>query len=155
MITARFDPAELTPAWTAALERLTAADAVRRLWEGDHTVIQDDPTECADRLGWLHSPRDSAAAWPRWALVADEIVDGASAGAGVPPRGSRELLDGLEDETYGAIERGFSSNLVVHAFARTARHAGIGPDLVRPFFASMRADLSEDRHSAASLDVYV
>ncbi|GAB2602865.1 hypothetical protein GCM10009696_05450 [Kocuria himachalensis] len=87
--------------------------------------------------------------------IADEIVDGASAGAGVPPRGSRELLDGLEDETYGAIERGFSSNLVVHAFARTARHAGIGPDLLRPFFASMRADLSEDRHSADSLDEYV
>lgn len=78
MITARFDPAELAPAWTAALEQLTAADAVRRFWEGDHTVIQDDPTECADRLGWLHSPHDSAAAWPRWALVADEIVDGAT-----------------------------------------------------------------------------
>ena len=87
--------------------------------------------------------------------VADEIVDGASAGAGVPPQGSRELLDALEDETLAAIGRGFSSNLVVHAFARTARSAGIGAELVRPFFASMRADLSEDRHSPESLDEYV
>lgn len=87
--------------------------------------------------------------------IADEIVDGASAGAGVPAEGARELLDDLEAETYAAIARGFSSNLVVHAFARTARDAGIGADLVRPFFASMRADLSEDRHSPGSLDEYV
>jgi 1-hydroxy-2-isopentenylcarotenoid 3,4-desaturase len=87
--------------------------------------------------------------------IADEIVDGASAGSGVPAQGARELLDDLEAETYAAIERGFSSNLVVHAFARTARRAGIGPELIRPFFASMRADLSEDRHSADSLDEYV
>ncbi|MFI7483459.1 phytoene desaturase family protein [Kocuria sp. M1R5S2] len=87
--------------------------------------------------------------------IADEIVDGASAGAGVPAEGARELLDDLEAETYAAIDRGFSSNLVVHAFARTARLAGIGAELVRPFFASMRADLAEHRHSADSLDAYV
>ena len=77
MITARFDPAELADAWSAALAHLTEVDAVRRLWDGDHTVIQEDPTECADRLGWLHAPRDSARSWPRWALVADEVADGA------------------------------------------------------------------------------
>lgn len=77
MITARFDPAELADAWSAAIARLSDDDAVRRLWDGDHTVVQEDPTECADRLGWLRAPLDSAAAWPRWALVADEIADGA------------------------------------------------------------------------------
>ena len=30
-----------------------SADAVERLWAGDHTLWQDDPTEVADRLGWL------------------------------------------------------------------------------------------------------
>ena len=40
-------------------------------------------------------------------------------------------------------------------FARTARECGIGPDLVRPFFASMRADLTTARHDAASHDDYV
>ncbi|WP_309126749.1 phytoene/squalene synthase family protein, partial [Kocuria sp.] len=105
----------------------------------------------------LLGPEIRAHVYAVYALVriADEIVDGASAGAGISPDGSRELLDSLEAETFAAIGRGFSSNLVVHAFARTARHAGIGEDLVRPFFASMRADLSEDRHSADSLDEYV
>jgi glucose-6-phosphate isomerase len=27
---------------------------VERTWAGDHTVWQEDPTEVADRLGWLH-----------------------------------------------------------------------------------------------------
>lgn len=77
MITVRVDPAELAPAWNAALDELRGADVVRRLWEGDHTVIADDPTEISDRLGWLRAPVDSQRLWPRWALVADEVVDGA------------------------------------------------------------------------------
>src|SRR5688500_13647462 len=42
----------------AALDDLTDRDAVRRTWDGDHTLWQDEPTEVADRLGWLHSPAE-------------------------------------------------------------------------------------------------
>ena len=28
-----------------------------RLWQEDHTIWKDDPTEISNRLGWLHSPR--------------------------------------------------------------------------------------------------
>ena len=58
--------------------------------------------------------------------VADEIVDGPAAAAGLDPAAERAILDELEAETLTAIARGFSSNLVVHAFARTARECGIG-----------------------------
>ena len=87
--------------------------------------------------------------------VADEIVDGAAAAAGLTPDLARRVLDGLETETLDAVERGFSANLVVHAFAQTARECGIGADLVRPFFASMRTDLTTTRHDPASHDAYV
>jgi glucose-6-phosphate isomerase len=33
---------------------LVARHAAKRMWAGDHTLWQDDPTEVADRLGWLH-----------------------------------------------------------------------------------------------------
>src|SRR5688572_15618459 len=33
---------------------LESRDAAKRMWAGDHTLWQDDPTEVADRLGWLH-----------------------------------------------------------------------------------------------------
>ena len=79
MITARFDPGELAGDWAGALERLAADRVVERLFDGDHTVIQDDPTECADRLGWLTAPEDAAREWPRWSLLADEVVEGSAA----------------------------------------------------------------------------
>lgn len=87
--------------------------------------------------------------------VADEIVDGPAAAAGLTPEIAGAVLDGLETETLAAVKRGFSANLIVHAFARTARECGIGEDLVRPFFASMRTDLSTKQHDDSSHDAYV
>lgn len=87
--------------------------------------------------------------------VADEIVDGAAAHEGVPAPEQRTFLDEFEAETSAAIERGFSTNLIVHAFALAARECGIGRDLIRPFFTSMRTDLETTRHDAASHEEYV
>jgi phytoene/squalene synthetase len=87
--------------------------------------------------------------------IADEIVDGAAAGAGVTVATQRELLDGLEQETMLAIARGYSANLVVHAFANTARQAGINELLIAPFFASMRRDLSAEPFTASGVDEYI
>ncbi|WP_314501633.1 squalene/phytoene synthase family protein [uncultured Microbacterium sp.] len=87
--------------------------------------------------------------------IADEIVDGPAAAAGLDADAERAVLDELENETMAAIERGFSSNLVVHAFARTARECGVDDSLIGPFFSSMRTDLQTARHDAASHDDYV
>jgi len=87
--------------------------------------------------------------------IADEVVDGTAAAVGIAQATTRRVLDDLEAETLAALGRGFSTNLIVHAFARTARECGIGPDLIRPFFASMRTDLHVSRHDAASHDAYV
>lgn len=87
--------------------------------------------------------------------VADEIVDGAAAGAGLAAADVENLLDGLERETENAMGTGYSANLVVHAFAITARATGIGVDLTRPFFASMRADLTQREHTPESFALYV
>jgi phytoene/squalene synthetase len=89
--------------------------------------------------------------------VADEIVDGAAEqalgadhldDAGV-------LLDELEADCYRAIDTGFSTNLVVHAFAHTARFAGFGRELVEPFFASMRMDLHPQTYDQANFETYI
>jgi phytoene/squalene synthetase len=87
--------------------------------------------------------------------VADEIVDGPAHDAGLSPAQERAALDALEVEVRDAIASGFSANLVVHAFARTARECGIGDDLIAPFFASMRTDLDTAAHDDASHDAYV
>ncbi|MCC3278020.1 squalene/phytoene synthase family protein [Arthrobacter sp. zg-Y40] len=92
-----------------------------------------------------------------YALVrlADEIVDGVAAAARIPRAEIGVLLDELEVDTERALRTGYSTNLVVHAFALTARGTGIGTDLTRPFFASMRADLDQAEHTEASFNDYV
>ncbi|GAB5079063.1 phytoene/squalene synthase family protein [Arthrobacter sp. AD-310] len=87
--------------------------------------------------------------------VADEIVDGVASAAGLSPEESRRQLDGFERETEHALATGYSTNLVVHAFADTARRTGIGTDLTQPFFASMRADLDQAEHTPESFARYV
>lgn len=73
--------------------------------------------------------------------VADELVDGATDEAGVTTAHQHLALQMLEDETDRAVVSGYSSNPIVHAFARTARASGIGVDLTGPFFGAMRSDL--------------
>jgi len=92
-----------------------------------------------------------------YALVrlADEIVDGAAVEAGGDTSIARDCLDGLEERAELAIRTGYSSDLLVHAFGLTARAAGFGTELTRPFFASMRADLDVTEHDEASLRSYV
>jgi len=95
--------------------------------------------------------------------VADEVVDGSAAQAagmaestvGAAAQANADLLDELEAETYAAIDRGYSTNLIVHAFAQTARRADFARDLVEPFFASMRMDLNQREHDSASLAAYI
>ena len=132
--------AELTG---AALYDETAARASRAVLRGYSTSFG---------LGArLLSPRARVGIEAVYALVriADEIVDtrrGADAGA---------LLDELEAQTGRALESGYSSNLLVHAFARTARRAGIGHAEIDPFFASMRMDLTVRVHDKESYERYV
>lgn len=76
--------------------------------------------------------------------IADELVDGATDEARIPPAEQHTLLQMLEDETDRAVRSGYSSNPIVHAFARTARASGIGVDLTGPFFESMRSDLPSE-----------
>ncbi|PKZ42819.1 phytoene synthase [Kytococcus schroeteri] len=87
--------------------------------------------------------------------VADEVVDGAAAGAGLGVDAVADALDEHEHRTLRALGCGYSTDPVVHAFADAARATGIGADLVRPFYASMRADLHVAAHDDASLAQYV
>jgi len=87
--------------------------------------------------------------------VADEIVDGAAVESGLDTVGAARQLNELERETEAAIAEGFSSNLVVHAFALTARETGFGAEYTAPFFESMRTDLTATEHDRESFDAYV
>lgn len=82
--------------------------------------------------------------------IADEIVDGLAADAGLDSRQQNEMLENFVHATRTALKIGISDNLIIHAFAHTARATGITVDLIEPFFASMRADLDTPSQSLAS-----
>jgi phytoene/squalene synthetase len=92
-----------------------------------------------------------------YALVrlADEIVDGVAVEAGLTVTEAGQHLDALEADTYRAMETGYSTNLIVHAFALTARDVSIHKDIVEPFFTSMRMDLSDRVYTQESFEAYV
>ncbi|WP_435746459.1 phytoene/squalene synthase family protein [Microbacterium sp. PMB16] len=81
--------------------------------------------------------------------IADEIVDGVAAEAGLDASAQSEALASYIAETHRSMRSGYSSDLVLHAFARTARESGIGEDLTQPFFDSMTADIAADVDFAA------
>jgi phytoene/squalene synthetase len=81
--------------------------------------------------------------------IADEIVDtykGPDAEA---------LLDDLEKTTYVTLKNGYSTNPIVHAFGLTARRYGIGTQLIKPFFESMRMDLHPQDYSPKNYQKYI
>ncbi len=87
--------------------------------------------------------------------VADEIVDGAAAGNGATKVQIRKQLDELEGEVYAAMKLGFSTNLVVHAFALTANRVAINKNIIEPFFHSMRMDITKAKHTPKTFKEYV
>ncbi len=87
--------------------------------------------------------------------LADEIVDGVAYEAGVSVKKAGKLLDSLEKDTEEAMVSGYSTNLIVHAFAHTAKQVGVTSELTRPFFESMRMDLDNTEHTEESFDRYV
>ncbi|CAN5772258.1 hypothetical protein BH24ACT4_BH24ACT4_02910 [soil metagenome] len=58
----------------AVLDDLAERRAVTRLWARDHTLWQDDPTEVADRLGWLDVAGAMATQSERLAVFCDALV---------------------------------------------------------------------------------
>ena len=87
--------------------------------------------------------------------IADEIVDGGAADAGLDLLAAGRALNEFELETHAALRSGYSTNLLIHAYARTARECGFGEELTAPFFESMRMDLSKTEHDQSSFDAYV
>jgi len=81
--------------------------------------------------------------------IADEIVDTYDG----PEK--EKLLAALEEDTYTAIKSGYSTNPIIHAFALTAAVYGISKILIKPFFDSMRMDLSPQHYTPALYQKYI
>lgn len=102
----------LQPAVEAALADLAERRAVARMWEGDHTLWSDDPTEISDRLGWLHVTADMIAAGGRLdALLTDAVADGYTHVV-VMGMGGSSLFPEVLASTYGSVDGGLTLSVL-------------------------------------------
>lgn len=82
--------------------------------------------------------------------IADEIVDT------FHDHDKRRLLAEFRDETFRAIDRGLSTNPVLHAFQVTVNQYRIPLHLIDTFFNSMEMDLEKQTYESRALyDEYI
>ena len=81
--------------------------------------------------------------------VADEIVDT------FHKQPQRELLDEFVNDTKQAIERGLSTNAILHSFQKTVNRYHIPYDLIDQFFKSMYLDLEDQKYDQELYEQYI
>jgi len=93
----------LTAAVESTLQDLVDRRAVERIWSGDHTLWQEEPTEITDRLGWLRVAPEVLAERARLdALVASAAADGLTH-AVVMGMGGSSLFPEVLARTFPAV----------------------------------------------------
>ena len=128
-----------------AATEASAAPVIRRYSNSFRLATSLFPRRCRAEIASIYA----------LVRVADEIVDGTAAEAGLDAAQQGDRLDELEADTERAVATGFSANLVVHAFAVVARTAGIPREPIEAFFASMRRDLDDVAFDDAEYRTYI
>lgn len=81
--------------------------------------------------------------------IADEIVDT------FHDQPQKYLLEKFREETWEAIERGFSTNLLIHSFQWAVNNYKIDRELIEAFLYSMELDLTEKIYPSEMLKTYI
>lgn len=105
-----------------ALAELAERDAVRRVWDRDHTLWQQDPTEVADRLGWLDAPVEVAPQLGRLRELAAEVAADGSTDVVVCGMGGSSLFAEVVASTAPA--EGLTVHVLDSTDPRAVRRAG-------------------------------
>ncbi|MFN2606459.1 MAG: bifunctional transaldolase/phosoglucose isomerase [Acidimicrobiales bacterium] len=94
----------IADATAAAVADLDGRHAVRRLYERDHTLWQDDPTEVADRLGWVFVPAQMEHQEPELEQFAKQCAADGLTSAVLMGMGGSSLFPEVMVETFGAAD---------------------------------------------------
>ncbi len=80
---------------------------------------------------------------------ADEIVDT------FHDQNKKELLNNLREDTWKAIETGFSSNPILHSFQHVVNEFGIDREYIEAFLHSMEMDLEYKTYNSDEIKEYI
>jgi transaldolase / glucose-6-phosphate isomerase len=102
-VTASLDE-ELSRSVDARLRQLEDQQVLGRIWARDHTVWGKEPTEIADRLGWLTLPHSSRSLVPDLRAFAGEVVAAGFSHAVLLGMGGSSLAPEVFRQTLGVVE---------------------------------------------------
>jgi len=94
----------LQPVIMEAMSRLEDERVMRRIWARDHTVWQPDPTEVANRLGWLDIMEPMTQALPRLEAFVDALRAEGYTKVVWMGMGGSSLAPDVFSRTFGAAE---------------------------------------------------
>lgn len=102
---------------------------VDRIWDRDHTVWQDDPTEVADRLGWLDCPTSMRERVPEFTRLADEVAADGIDRVLLVGMGGSSLYPEVLAEVFGRSGQGLELSVLdsTHPDAVARARAGFAP----------------------------
>jgi transaldolase / glucose-6-phosphate isomerase len=86
--------------------------AVTRLWDGDHTLWSDDPTEIGDRLGWLTVGDELAADADRLDALRRSAIDDGFTHLVVMGMGGSSLFPEVVARTFGDAAEALSLSVL-------------------------------------------
>lgn len=124
----------------ATLTSLAERDAITRIWDRDHTLWSDDPTEITDRLGWLDVTADMLAAGDRLDdLRAQAVADGFT-DVVVMGMGGSSLFPEVLARTFGEPEGGLRLRVLDSTDPDAVAHiAATVPDDATLFVSSSKS----------------
>ena len=96
---------DLQMAVEECLRGMRQQDVINRIWQHDHTVWKDEPTDIANRLGWLHSPDAMLEKIVDLTAFADEIRKEGFNQAILCGMGGSSLAPEVYYKTFGARGR--------------------------------------------------
>jgi 15-cis-phytoene synthase len=65
------------------------------------------------------------------------------------------LIAEFKQDTRNSIERGISTNPILHSFQKTVNEFNIDYDLIEAFFASMEMDLNKEQYDESKYNTYI
>lgn len=119
-------------------------------WRVSKKVTRTYSTSFSLGIYFLHHRiRDHIYSIYGFVRLADEIVDSFEG------YDKEYLLSNLKEETDEAIERGISTNPILHSFQQTVHRFDIQHDLIEAFFQSMEMDLERKNYTTEKYQKYI
>ena len=108
----KFHLGNLNPLLEKGIQKFNEEKIAERIWQKDHTVWNENPTEISNRLGWLDCSRDTAESFDEVQSFVNEIKNEGFENVLLMGMGGSSLAPEVFSKTFGT-EAGYLNLFVI------------------------------------------